>query len=124
MIVPYLLALGALPLALSEVHQAPYERKSTPCTTKSVRKSWNDLTTTEKRDYLDADLCLMSSPPKTGLEGAKSRWDELQYTHAAQARYIHGVVRGFLAFPSILRDGSRPPVEKRVQLYWSSTLLG
>lgn len=38
----------------------------------------------------------MSLPPKAGIEGAKSRWDELQYAHAAQARYIHGVVRMIL----------------------------
>ncbi|KAI1152315.1 Di-copper centre-containing protein [Nemania diffusa] len=97
MIAPLLLVLSALPLALSEVNQAPYERKNAPCTTKSIRKSWNNLTVTEKQDYLDADLCLMSLPPKAGIEGAKSRWDELQYAHAAQARYIHGV-GAFLPF--------------------------
>ncbi|KAJ8126325.1 hypothetical protein O1611_g7313 [Lasiodiplodia mahajangana] len=93
MIAALVLALGALPLTFSSAVQPPYERKSAPCTTKSVRKAWNVLTAAEKQDYLNADLCLMSLPPKAGIEGAESRWDELQYAHAAQARYIHGVVR-------------------------------
>ncbi|KAI1126177.1 Di-copper centre-containing protein [Nemania abortiva] len=97
MIAALVFALSALPLAFSSTIQAPYERKSAPCTTKSVRKSWNDLTAAEKQGYLDADLCLMSSTPKSGIPGAQSRWDELQYTHAAQARYIHGV-GAFLPF--------------------------
>ncbi|KAI3322651.1 Di-copper centre-containing protein [Xylariaceae sp. AK1471] len=81
--------LSALPLALGQASQAPYERKHAECTVKSIRKSWTDLTATEKQSYIDADLCLMTSPPKNGIKGATSRWDELQYAHAAQARYIH-----------------------------------
>lgn len=52
-----------------------------------------DLTTVEKQTYIDADLCLMALPAKSGIKGAVSRWDELQYVHAAQGRYIHHVVR-------------------------------
>lgn len=57
-----------------------------------------DLTAAEKQNYIDADLCLMTLPPKSGIKGATSRWDELQYAHAAQARYIHNVVGSTLAF--------------------------
>ena len=34
----------------------------------------------------------MALPAKSGVPGATTRWDELQYAHIAQASYIHGVV--------------------------------
>ncbi|KAI0014819.1 Di-copper centre-containing protein [Xylariomycetidae sp. FL0641] len=92
---PALLALSALPLALGLVAQAPYERGE--CTTRVQRKSWSTLTEQEKHDYLQADLCLMATPPKSGIKGAQSRWDELQYAHVSQVDYIHGV-GAFLPF--------------------------
>ncbi|GAP88085.1 putative amino acid transporter [Rosellinia necatrix] len=97
MISTLILTLCALPFGFSQPVGEPYERRDGTCTTKSVRKSWTDLTVAEKQSYLDADLCLMSSPPKSGIQGATSRWDELQYSHAAQARYIHNV-GAFLPF--------------------------
>jgi tyrosinase len=115
MIATIIVLLTALPLAWGHGSQVPYKRKPTECTVKSIRKSWfviyvnhksscgtddeyrADLTTTEKQSYLDADLCLMELPPKDGIKGATSRWDELQYAHAAQARYIHFTVRLGLA---------------------------
>ncbi|RWA09323.1 hypothetical protein EKO27_g5783 [Xylaria grammica] len=86
MIAPFILALSVLPLGIAEAACA-----------QSIRKSWTDLTAAEKQSYIDADLCLMSAPPKAGIEGATSRWDELQYAHAAQVRYIHSV-GAFLPF--------------------------
>lgn len=50
------------------------------------------LTSDEKSAYIQADLCLMAAPAKSGIPGAITRWDELQYSHIAQASYIHGVV--------------------------------
>ncbi|KAJ2996614.1 hypothetical protein NUW58_g917 [Xylaria curta] len=96
MILTTALVLSALPLAFAQAGQAPYKR-DIACTTKSIRKSWTDLTKGEKQNYIDADLCLMSLPPKSGIKGATSRWDELQYAHAAQARYVHNV-GAFLPF--------------------------
>ncbi|KAI1503635.1 Di-copper centre-containing protein [Biscogniauxia marginata] len=64
---------------------------------KSERKSWTDLTTMEKLDDINGDLCLMSLPASSGIKGAFSRWDELQYAHIAQSDYIHGV-GAFLPF--------------------------
>ncbi|KAI0452667.1 Di-copper centre-containing protein [Xylaria acuta] len=93
----FILALSVLSLVFVQADQAPYERKHAACIAKSIRKSWADLTATEKQNYLDADLCLMSLPPKSGIKGATSRWDELQYSHAAQARYVHNV-GAFLPF--------------------------
>ncbi|KAI1818257.1 Di-copper centre-containing protein [Poronia punctata] len=92
-----LAALSALPLGSAQTIQPAYERSAAECTTKSVRKSWTDLTTKEKKAYIEADLCLMSAPPKSGIEDATSRWDELQYAHAVQVRYIH-FVGAFLPF--------------------------
>lgn len=54
----------------------------------------------EKGDFLGAVKCLMTSPPKVGIEGAESIWDELQYCHVAQANYIHYV--GYVDFPQIM----------------------
>ncbi|KAI1347292.1 Di-copper centre-containing protein [Xylaria sp. FL0043] len=67
------------------------------CTVKSQRKAWEDLTSTEKEAVINADLCLMQTPPIANIEGATNVWDELQYTHAAQADYIH-FVGAFLPF--------------------------
>ncbi|KAI1169727.1 Di-copper centre-containing protein [Nemania sp. FL0916] len=97
MIPSIFLALSAFSLAFTQAEQAPYEKKHAACVEKSVRKSWTDLTATEKQNYIDADLCLMSLPAKAEIPGATSRWDELQYAHAAQVRYIHGV-GAFLPF--------------------------
>jgi tyrosinase len=58
-----------------------------------------DLTATEKSDYIDATRCLIDSPPKAGVSSAKTRWDEFQYAHAYQTPYIHGVVRPFPLTP-------------------------
>ena len=32
-------------------------------------------------------------PAKSGIKGAVTRWDELQYVHIIQSDYIHGTVR-------------------------------
>ncbi|RYP81275.1 hypothetical protein DL770_005941 [Monosporascus sp. CRB-9-2] len=77
----------------------------------SQRSSFYDLssalTPTEKSEYIDGELCLMSTPAKSGVPGAISRWDELQYAHIAQSDYIHGVpfiFRKELAFLNFLRS--------------------
>jgi tyrosinase len=48
-----------------------------------------NLTNSERSDYLNATLCLMKAPPKSSIPGAKSRWDELHYVHIVQSDYIH-----------------------------------
>ncbi|KAI1338254.1 Di-copper centre-containing protein [Xylariaceae sp. FL0016] len=89
-----------LSLASNSVVGSPIEvQRRATCTdeTKSIRKAWEDLTSEEKLAYINADLCLMAAPPSAGVPGATSRWDELQYSHAAQSDYIHGV-GAFLPF--------------------------
>ncbi|KAI4865246.1 Di-copper centre-containing protein [Hypoxylon rubiginosum] len=56
-----------------------------------------DLTSAEKLGYLNADLCLMSTPARSGIAGAKTLWDELQYAHIIQVPYVH-FVGAFLPF--------------------------
>ncbi|KAI0973839.1 Di-copper centre-containing protein [Xylaria arbuscula] len=67
------------------------------CTVKTQRKAWEDLTSTEKAAYIEAELCLMAAPPIAGVPGAENIWDELQFTHAQQVDYIHHV-GAFLPF--------------------------
>ncbi|KAL4955939.1 hypothetical protein BDW69DRAFT_182115 [Aspergillus filifer] len=49
------------------------------------------MTDAEKSAFIDAELCLMSSPTKLNIEGALNRWDELVYVHIAQSNFIHSV---------------------------------
>lgn len=51
------------------------------------------LTDAEKKEYIDAELCVMASPAKSGIEVAQNRWDELTYAHAVQSNFMHRVVR-------------------------------
>lgn len=50
------------------------------------------MTDTEKSAWIDAELCLMDSPPQLNIEGALNRWDELVYVHVVQSNVIHSVV--------------------------------
>ncbi|KAH8734384.1 amino acid transporter [Ilyonectria robusta] len=68
---------------------------NTTCTSPSQRKAWNNMTTTEKTAYIDAELCLMARPAQAGIEGAQNRWDELDWAHIVQSNIIHNV-GGFL----------------------------
>lgn len=49
------------------------------------------LTDVEKKAYIDAELCLQSSAPRSGIKNAQTRWDELQYIHIAQTNMVHDV---------------------------------
>ncbi|KAI0163486.1 amino acid transporter [Pestalotiopsis sp. NC0098] len=87
-----ILPLGGLALASA----TPLSLRNTTltngtCTTLNQRKAWHTLEDTEKSDYISAVKCLMTSPPVTGIAGAKNRWDELHYCHIQQSNFIHGV---------------------------------
>ncbi|KAK3322763.1 hypothetical protein B0H66DRAFT_602193 [Apodospora peruviana] len=83
------------------------------------------LTTVQRASYINATLCLMTTPAKLKIPGAKTRWDELHYAHIAQSAYIHFVGaflpwhRYFLlAHETVLRKdcGYRGPIP-----YWNET---
>lgn len=51
----------------------------TNCTDIRQRVPWTKLSQDEKLSYIEADLCLMNAPSKSGLAGAVTRWDDLQW---------------------------------------------
>lgn len=65
------------------------------CATLHQRKEWHNLTAEDKAAYIEAELCLMNSPPKTGHPLAQNRWDEFTITHTVQTQWVHNV-GGFL----------------------------
>lgn len=61
------------------------------CTHKLQRRSWQTLSNTEKKAYIDAELCLMwHLPAKSGLTAAVSRFDDLIKAHQNQSSLVHG----------------------------------
>ncbi|KAK3357999.1 hypothetical protein B0T25DRAFT_499703 [Lasiosphaeria hispida] len=93
------------------------------CSTPTQRKPWQKLTDSERTDYINATLCLMNTPARHDIPGAKTLWDELHYIHIYQSAYIH-FVGAFLpwhryyltAHATLLRDacGYKGPMP-----YWS-----
>ncbi|KAK0726292.1 hypothetical protein B0T21DRAFT_421608 [Apiosordaria backusii] len=63
---------------------------TTACITPQKRPSWHDMRETDKKAYLAANVCLLTSPQKLNrLPGAKTRWDELVSLHQIHALQIH-----------------------------------
>lgn len=48
------------------------------CTKKLQQKAWHTLTNKQKKDYINADLCLMGKPATLGLPATTNRFKELQ----------------------------------------------
>ncbi|KAM7183930.1 hypothetical protein V8F20_012429 [Naviculisporaceae sp. PSN 640] len=77
---------------------APLENRQTTtkkCVNPPVRKSWHSLSTSERQAYIDAELCLMSKPGTLGLRGGRTKFDEFQAVHVAQAEIAHFVGQFF-----------------------------
>ncbi|EIT78860.1 hypothetical protein F9C07_3730 [Aspergillus flavus] len=67
---------------------------SSTCTpyTASARREWGALSKKERRDYIDAVLCLSSKPSKSDpsfAPGARSRYDDFVAVHINQTMFIH-----------------------------------
>lgn len=62
--------------------------------TARVRKEWSALKDSEKKDYIDAVLCLQSKPSISGdlVPGARSRYDDFVAAHINQTLTIHETV--------------------------------
>lgn len=56
------------------------------CADLHPRKAWHNLTDDEKSSYIEAELCLMRSPPRTGHPLVQNRWDEFTVAHEVQTR--------------------------------------
>ncbi|KAL2070975.1 hypothetical protein VTL71DRAFT_14001 [Oculimacula yallundae] len=96
----YFEAVALLSLALL-VDSTVVSSSSPGCIVKSQRKAWHILTSDEKLAYLDAERCLMKLPATLGLPGTRTRFDELQASHAIQAEVVHNV-GAFLPFHRLL----------------------
>ncbi|KAI5804632.1 hypothetical protein DFH27DRAFT_512665 [Peziza echinospora] len=54
-----------------------------------IRKAWHTLSPREKREYIDAELCLMDKPSRTPHPRARTLFDDLQGAHARQVLLVH-----------------------------------
>ncbi|KAF4917959.1 Tyrosinase-like protein orsC [Colletotrichum viniferum] len=91
-------ALGALKKAESE---AVMHRTST-CTlgTAGVRRNWDDLDAEQRKEYINAVKCLLSSPSQTDPAlntGARVRYDDFAAQHTNQTMSVH-VTGNFLTW--------------------------
>ncbi|KAF3917085.1 Tyrosinase [Dactylellina cionopaga] len=84
--------LAARGLVNLAVYSALHPPKS-GCNLKNVkvRREWSTLSSSEKKEYIRAVLCLQSKPAKSGAlaPGAKSRFDDFVATHINQTFVIH-----------------------------------
>lgn len=59
---------------------------------KTIRREWGSLTKAERREYIDAVLCMQQIPsiiPEGEVPGAKTRFDDFASTHINQTLGIH-----------------------------------
>ncbi|KAK0125410.1 hypothetical protein ONS95_000573 [Cadophora gregata] len=71
--------------------------KSTTCSASKlmVRKEWGDVSVADRKAYIKAVLCLMSSPsklPAGKFPGATNRYEDFVVVHMQQTLNIHGTV--------------------------------
>ncbi|KAK3682973.1 hypothetical protein B0T22DRAFT_502113 [Podospora appendiculata] len=59
------------------------------CTKPAQRRAWHTLRNSEKKAYLDAEACVMKTPSKIAIPGARSQFDELVAIHQLIALTIH-----------------------------------
>ncbi|KAJ0104427.1 hypothetical protein J7T55_010891 [Diaporthe amygdali] len=121
-----LICLTSLTVATPLLSRQTDATVSQACTELHQRKAWHQLSADEKAAYIEAELCLMNLPPKTGHPLAQNRWDEFTIAHEVQTQWIHDV-GGFLpwhrylvlAHENILRDECN---YAGYQPYWEETL--
>lgn len=85
------LAAGSL---ANQVSYAAKHSKSTSCDPEiaAKRREWGDLSDIERREYINAVLCLAAKPsitPPSLVPGARSRYDDFVATHMNQTLSIH-----------------------------------
>lgn len=85
--------ISAITLGLSSLISASplWSRQTNPiisgtCPELHQRKAWHKLTDGEKAAYIEAELCLIHSPPRTGHPLVQNRWDEFTVAHEVQTR--------------------------------------
>ncbi|KAI5850689.1 hypothetical protein BZA05DRAFT_338477 [Tricharina praecox] len=96
------------------------------CMQRLRRRAWQVLTTREKKNYINAELCLMSRPAQTGLTAAVTRFDDLIKAHQVQAVVVHGD-GWFLPFHRLIIWAHEKLLReecgyKGTQPYWEQTI--
>ncbi|KAF2646810.1 Di-copper centre-containing protein [Massarina eburnea CBS 473.64] len=64
---------------------------SSACKNPPKRVEWRQLSTTQRKQYLDAVLCLTKKNATSGITGAVNRFDDHQAVHSSQTPSIHWV---------------------------------
>lgn len=72
-------------------HKANDHDCETECTfeTAEVRREWGALNHRERRNYIDAVLCMQSAPPISHLPGTKSHFDDFVALHINMTLSVH-----------------------------------
>ncbi|PUU73227.1 hypothetical protein B9Z19DRAFT_1135605 [Tuber borchii] len=68
-------------------HEGLQERQS--CSNLLQRRAWHTLTDDQKKEYIRAELCLMSRQGRTGLPETRTLFDDLIAVHQTQAGNVH-----------------------------------
>ncbi|KAI5804833.1 hypothetical protein DFH27DRAFT_645138 [Peziza echinospora] len=85
------IALQCVVVSTTPITSASASKPPQHCTETHVqRKAWHTLSDTEKKAYIDAELCLMwQKPARTDHPEAVSLFDDLQGLHQTQALRVH-----------------------------------
>jgi Common central domain of tyrosinase len=64
---------------------------ATSCTNPEIHREWRSLTLVQQKNYVNAMKCLTTQPSRSGLAGARNRWDDLVVIHQQMSDIIHNV---------------------------------
>lgn len=117
------LAKIALDVARQNIASPDTRQKRGACTSKNVqvRRDWRAFSSSEKKSFINAVLCLQKKPARTPPElasGAKTRYDDFVATHINQTGQVHYSVHPLhpisilssLLIPSDVTTGNIPLV--------------
>ncbi|KAK1752742.1 hypothetical protein QBC47DRAFT_349568 [Echria macrotheca] len=96
------------------------------CTSPRVRRSWFVFSDAEKKAYLDAEVCLMSTPTTLKIRGARTKFDDFQAAHALKMEIAHFVGQ-FLPFHRLFVWAHEQALQNEcgytgAQPFWDETL--
>ncbi|CAN8100041.1 unnamed protein product [Discula destructiva] len=74
-------AQGVSPAHKTNASQPTFFEGTCNANTLQVRKEWRNMSTAEKKAYLEAELCLFALPAQTTLSGVSSRFSDMQAVH-------------------------------------------
>lgn len=84
---------------------------SSTCTSPTVRVEWDNMSNSDRQNFIDAVKCLMNSEPSGDFTGSTNRFEDLAAVHQMYTPNVHGNAkflvwhRYFLwTFEQLLRD--------------------